>query len=172
MSSWFSLMYAAPCVGTALVLLIMACSATPGPAPVSAQTASRDTTIVQHGPGDLEFSLRLSPIPRRIGDTMHVTVTVRNLGSAPAKVGIGPCYLTYKGIQPHPLVGRPVCAAASGEVSLASGESWTMGDGWELTGPPGRYPFRMRVALEPPVWLGTDLYLEARPDRAQSASSP
>jgi hypothetical protein len=145
----------------ASILLVMACSATPTPAPVSTQAVPRDTTIVQRGPRDLEFTLTLAPIPRRVGDTMQVKVSVRNLGSGPAGVSVTPCYLTLTGVRTRPWPpNMDVCAVAFGSRTLAAGESWNFSEGYQLAGRPGRYPLRVKVAQDPEVWLGTELHLE------------
>jgi hypothetical protein len=134
---------------------------------LQAPAASRDTTIVQHGPRDLEFRVTLAPLPRRVGDIVRVLVSVRNLGPTPEVVRLGPCYLTLSGVRPRPWPGdRDVCAAGSAEFRLAQGELWGLTEAYEFSVPPGRYPLRVQVAQDPEVWLGTDLILEA-PSRDQ-----
>lgn len=162
-------MYPARSDWVASILLIIACSTNPTPPPTSTQAASRDTTIVQRGPGDLEFSLTLAPIPRRVGDTMWVRVAVRNLGSAPVVVTVTPCYLTLAGVRTRPWPpDMDVCAAAYATQALAGGESWAFSEGYNLAGPPGRHPLRVQVARDPVVWLGTDLFLDRSKARQES----
>ena len=118
-------MYPIRCVW-AISTLAISCTASPPPGLPATQPNSSDTTIVQRGPGELEFALTLAPVPRRVGDTMWVKVSVRNLGSAPAVVWVTPCDLTLRGprTQPWP-PDMDVCAAGSGEEVLLPGQSWT-----------------------------------------------
>jgi hypothetical protein len=141
-------------------MLVISCSRTPTPSPVLGRPAARDTTIVQRGPDNLEFSLTLTPVPRAVGDTMQVKVSVRNLGNAPRVVRVTPCYLTLLGIPTEPWPrDTDVCAGASAEETLGGGESWNFREGFRLIGPAGRYRLRLKVAHEPSVWLATELEL-------------
>lgn len=147
--------------GWAISMLAISCAASPPPLLPATQTGSSDTMIVQRGPGELQFALFLSPVPRHIGDTMWVKVAVQNVGSGPATIRITPCYLTLSGARTQPWPpDRDVCAVASGEEVLPPGQSWTLSEGHQLVGQPGRYRLEVKIAEVPGVWLGTTLELE------------
>ena len=144
----------------AIATLITGCSATPPPTVPAAQSSARDTTIVQRGPGTLEFALTLTPLPRRVGDTMWARVSARNFGAESTVVSVPMCYLILRGVRtaPWPLE-TDVCTAANGEQMLGPGETWGFSEGYKVVEQPGRYRLEIQVAETPNVWLDTELQL-------------
>ena len=129
---------------------------------VQSSVAARDTIILQQGPGELEFSLQLSPVPIHPGDSSEMTIGVRNIGNEPARVTVPMCYMTYRGTVPLSSLAEVACQAAGYRRDLAAGESVSLRDQMRVEVGPGQYPFEVRVAEIPEVWLGLSLKIESK----------
>jgi hypothetical protein len=128
---------------------------------VQSSDAAQSTTIVQQGPGELEFTLQVSPLPIHPGDTIEVTIGVRNIGDEPTQVTVPTCYMAYLGNVPLSSLAEVTCQAAGSRRDLAAGESWSLSDRMRVeVGRVGRHPFEVRVAEIPEVslalWLKID----------------
>jgi hypothetical protein len=146
----------------ALLFLVNACGSSarsgPSPTPSSAgglRSLARDTTV-RVEQGELELFLRLSPVPRRIGETVALERGVRNIGDAAREIIVSPCHLFSRGIDAYPEVE---CQMGSGPVTLESGESWSSHTYPRFEGTPGRHRFEVQAVVEPPAWVGLDLEL-------------
>lgn len=122
------------------------------------QNVPDDTTLVQRR-GDLEFTLKISPTPRVVGQIIGLTVSARNAGDSAINLYVDPCQPTVKGLPADRPNEFDVCAAAPHTQSLSPGESWSRTNGESLAIPPGRYSLRVLITLAPEVWLDLDFSL-------------
>jgi hypothetical protein len=135
-------------MAAALLLLAGACAGsttppntvTPAPAKELSSVATDTTVRVQQD--SFELSLWLSPIPRRIGESASLEVSVRNTGSTARGIVVSPCHLYTRGVRALPEIE---CQVGAGPITLQPGGTWSKSSNPTFYGPPGRHRFEVEA---------------------------
>lgn len=145
-----------------LLFLVTGCGANPRSEPTPDLNAATELprftadTTVRVEQGGLELLLRLSRIPRRIGEMVVIEYGVRNAGDAAREIVVPRCHLFSRGVKAVPEIE---CQIGPGPVTLQPGESWSARSNPRFEGPAGHHRFEVQAVLQPSAWIEIDLDL-------------
>jgi hypothetical protein len=131
-------------------------TASPEPIKQPPSRASDTTVVVRRD--DLELSLNLRPLPRKIGEEAELHISVRNVGTVAQQIEVPPCRARTSGVS---VSAGLECATSSIHFPLRVGRTWSTVYRLGFEGPPGRHRFEVKAVIDPEAWVGLELELAA-----------
>ncbi len=151
-------------IAAVIVLSASACGgngSTPAQAEDPVPDLDRGTGLAWQARPTIVQTLRLLNPGLRVGDTLKLESTLKNVGNAPVSIEHVVCELDLEGdLKTYsPLI---LCAAYSVRSTLAPGQEVSSRLERVINSEAGRYTIRVRHLLDPDVWVPAELTVHPR----------